>query len=128
MIGHTQPRRIAARTIAARLAEELKSPLGEAVGFKIRFTDKTQDSTFIKLMTDGILLAETQGDRFLEQYEVLIIDEAHERSLNIDFLLGYLYQISAQATGVTRHYYFGHDRRPKIWRTFRYGVWASPDD
>ncbi len=93
MIGHTQPRRIAARTIANRLAEELKTTVGEAVGFKIRFTDKTRPDTFIKLMTDGILLAETQGDRFLEQYEVLIIDEAHERSLNIDFLLGFLHQL-----------------------------------
>ena len=93
MIGHTQPRRIAARTIASRLADELHTSLGDAVGFKIRFTDKTDQRTYIKLMTDGILLAETQGDRFLEQYEVLIIDEAHERSLNIDFLLGFLYQL-----------------------------------
>ncbi|MEM7312033.1 MAG: AAA family ATPase [Planctomycetota bacterium] len=93
MIGHTQPRRIAARTIANRLAEELSTTVGEAVGFKIRFTDKTKPDTFIKLMTDGILLAETQGDRFLEQYEVLIIDEAHERSLNSDFLLGFIHQL-----------------------------------
>ncbi len=93
LIGHTQPRRIAARSIASRLAEELAVPLGEAVGFKVRFTDQTRDETYIKLMTDGILLAETQRDRFLEQYEVIIIDEAHERSLNIDFLLGYLYQL-----------------------------------
>ncbi len=90
MIGHTQPRRIAARSVAARLAEELRQPLGQDVGFKIRFTDKTSLRTYIKLMTDGILLAETQGDRYLEQYEVIILDEAHERSLNIDFLLGYL--------------------------------------
>lgn len=90
MIGHTQPRRIAARSIADRLADELQCQLGQAVGFKIRFTDRTDPATFIKLMTDGILLAETQGDRFLEQYEVLIVDEAHERSLNIDFLLGYI--------------------------------------
>jgi ATP-dependent helicase HrpA len=89
-IGHTQPRRIAARAIAARLAEELGSPLGRDVGFKIRFTDTTQPATYIKLMTDGILLAETQHDRFLEQYDTLIVDEAHERSLNIDFLVGYL--------------------------------------
>ncbi len=93
LIGHTQPRRIAARSIASRLAEELAVPLGEAVGFKIRFTDQTRDETYIKLMTDGILLAETQRDRLLEQYEVIIIDEAHERSLNIDFLLGYLSQL-----------------------------------
>jgi len=90
LIGHTQPRRIAARTIATRVADELQVQLGAEVGFKIRFTDKTNPSTYIKLMTDGILLAETQGDRFLDQYSVLIIDEAHERSLNVDFLLGYL--------------------------------------
>lgn len=89
-IGHTQPRRIAARSVAARVAEELKSSVGEAVGFKIRFTDSTSPQTYIKLMTDGILLAETQSDRFLEQYDTIIVDEAHERSLNIDFLLGYL--------------------------------------
>lgn len=91
MIGHTQPRRIAARSVAARIAEELKSPLGEAVGYKIRFQDSTKANTFIKLMTDGIMLAEAAGDRFLEQYEVIILDEAHERSLNIDFLLGMLH-------------------------------------
>ncbi len=90
LIGHTQPRRIAARAIAARVAEELGSPLGRDVGFKVRFTDATQPATYIKLMTDGILLAETQQDRFLDQYDTLIVDEAHERSLNIDFLLGYL--------------------------------------
>ena len=90
MIGHTQPRRLAARNVAARIAEELNTPLGERVGFQVRFHDQVSDSTQIKLMTDGILLAETQHDRFLDQYEVLIIDEAHERSLNIDFLLGYI--------------------------------------
>lgn len=89
-IGHTQPRRIAARSVAARLAEELQSRVGEAVGFKVRFTDATGPSSYVKLMTDGILLAETQGDRDLRQYDTLIVDEAHERSLNIDFLLGYL--------------------------------------
>jgi len=93
LIGHTQPRRIAARSVAARIAEELASPLGRHVGFKIRFTDATQPETYIKLMTDGILLAETQGDRFLDQYDTIIIDEAHERSLNIDFLLGYLQRL-----------------------------------
>ena len=92
-IGHTQPRRIAARSIAARVASQLKSPLGQAVGFKIRFDDKTSDTTYLKLMTDGILLAETQSDRFLDQYELIIIDEAHERSLNIDFLIGNLKRI-----------------------------------
>ena len=90
VIGHTQPRRLAARSVAARIAEELGTPLGGAVGCKVRFGDQTSDRTCIKLMTDGILLAETQGDRDLRQYDTIIIDEAHERSLNIDFLLGYL--------------------------------------
>ena len=90
LIGCTQPRRIAARTIANRVASELSSPLGHAVGYKVRFSDRLSAETYIKFMTDGILLAETQSDRFLEAYDTLIIDEAHERSLNIDFLLGYL--------------------------------------
>jgi len=93
LIGHTQPRRIAARSVAARIAQELESPLGQAVGFKVRFLDRLSENTYIKLMTDGILLAETQNDRYLEQYDTIIIDEAHERSLNIDFLLGYLKQL-----------------------------------
>ncbi|MBW8740846.1 MAG: ATP-dependent RNA helicase HrpA [Streptomyces turgidiscabies] len=94
MIGHTQPRRIAARTVAERIADELDTPLGEAVGWKVRFTDQVnQDATVIKLMTDGILLAEIQTDRELRAYDTIIIDEAHERSLNIDFLLGYLAQL-----------------------------------
>ena len=93
LIGHTQPRRLAARSVATRIAEELGTPLGEAVGYKVRFSDHTKTSSYIKLMTDGILLAELQGDRFLDQYDTLIIDEAHERSLNIDFLLGYLKQL-----------------------------------
>ncbi len=94
MIGHTQPRRIAARTVAERVAEEMDTPLGEAVGWKVRFTDQVNpESTFIKLMTDGILLAEIQTDRELRAYDTIIIDEAHERSLNIDFLLGYLAQL-----------------------------------
>jgi ATP-dependent helicase HrpA len=94
MIGHTQPRRIAARTVAERVAEELNTPLGEAVGWKVRFTDQVNpDATFVKLMTDGILLAEIQTDRELRAYDTIIIDEAHERSLNIDFLLGYLAQL-----------------------------------
>lgn len=90
MIGHTQPRRIAARSVAARIADELRTPLGRDVGYKVRFGDKTSPGNFIKVMTDGILLAETQADRDLLQYDTIIIDEAHERSLNIDFLLGYL--------------------------------------
>ena len=89
-IGHTQPRRIAARTVATRIAEELGQAIGQAVGYKVRFRDKTIADGFVKLMTDGILLAEIQHDRFLDDYDTLIIDEAHERSLNIDFLLGYL--------------------------------------
>jgi len=93
MIGHTQPRRLAARTVANRIAEELDSELGTSVGYKIRFNDNVSKQSYIKLMTDGILLAEIQQDRFLNQYDVLIIDEAHERSLNIDFILGYLKQL-----------------------------------
>jgi ATP-dependent helicase HrpA len=90
LIGHTQPRRIAASTVANRIAEELDSELGEIVGYRVRFTDKVGENSYIKLMTDGILLAEIQQDRFLTKYDTIIIDEAHERSLNIDFLLGYL--------------------------------------
>ncbi|MCE1177123.1 MAG: ATP-dependent RNA helicase HrpA [Burkholderiales bacterium] len=93
LIGHTQPRRLAATSTAKRIAEELNSELGQIVGYKIRFADKLQKSASIKLMTDGILLAETQTDRLLRQYDTIIIDEAHERSLNIDFLLGYLKEI-----------------------------------
>ncbi len=89
-IGHTQPRRIAARAVAARIADELHTSIGELLGYQVRFSDHCSDHTLIKLMTDGILLAEIQHDRFLDQYDALIIDEAHERSLNIDFLLGYL--------------------------------------
>ncbi len=93
LIGHTQPRRLAATSVAKRIADELKSPLGEVVGYKVRFQDRLQPGASVKLMTDGILLAETQGDPDLRQYDTLIIDEAHERSLNIDFLLGYLRQL-----------------------------------
>src|SRR6266480_2452520 len=89
-IGHTQPRRIAARTVAERIAEELGTEVGAAVGYKVRFTDKSSDHTNVKVMTDGILLTEMQHDRQLLRYDTLIIDEAHERSLNIDFILGYL--------------------------------------
>lgn len=92
-IGHTQPRRIAARSIATRLTEELGSQGSKQVGYKVRFHDSTDDRTLVKVMTDGVLLAETQTDRFLDQYDTLIIDEAHERSLNIDFLLGYLHRL-----------------------------------
>ncbi|MGZ8916463.1 MAG: helicase-related protein, partial [Methylobacter sp.] len=89
-IGHTQPRRIAARTVADRIAEELGEPIGKSVGYKIRFNDKTHADSLVKLMTDGILLAESQNDPYLNQYDTIIIDEAHERSLNIDFLIGYM--------------------------------------
>lgn len=95
-IGHTQPRRIAARSLAARIAEELQSPLGATVGYKVRFQDHVHDSTYVKVMTDGILLAEIQSDPELREYDTLILDEAHERSLNIDFLLGYLHQLLPQ--------------------------------
>ncbi|GAB2670499.1 ATP-dependent RNA helicase HrpA [Arenimonas aestuarii] len=96
LIGCTQPRRIAARAVARRVAEELQVPMGGAVGYQVRFTDNVGDDTFIKFMTDGILLAEIQSDRWLSKYDTLIIDEAHERSLNIDFLLGYLKQLVAR--------------------------------
>ncbi len=93
MIGHTQPRRIAARTIAGRVADELSVPLGREVGYQVRFSDVTSPQTYVKLMTDGLLLAESTTDRWLNRYDTLIIDEAHERSLNIDFLLGYLHRL-----------------------------------
>src|SRR3954468_14510313 len=92
-IGHTQPRRIAARTVAERIAEELSVPLGDAVGYRVRFGDHAGEDTAIRLMTDGILLAEIQNDRELWRYDTIIVDEAHERSLNIDFILGYLKQL-----------------------------------
>ena len=94
MIGHTQPRRLAARTVAARVAEEMRVPLGQEVGYAVRFSDQTGPLTLVKLVTDGLLLTEIRRDRFLENYDVIIVDEAHERSLNIDFLLGHLKQIS----------------------------------
>ncbi|PWI34755.1 ATP-dependent RNA helicase HrpA [Vibrio albus] len=93
LIGHTQPRRLAARSVASRIAEETGTKLGELVGYKVRFNDQISDNTQIKLMTDGILLAEIQHDRYLNQYDTIIIDEAHERSLNIDFILGYLKEL-----------------------------------
>src|SRR5690606_21189249 len=96
MIGCTQPRRIAARAVARRVAEELQVPLGGAVGYQVRFTEQVGEQTAVKFMTDGILLAEIQSDPWLSRYDTLIIDEAHERSLNIDFLLGYLKQLLAR--------------------------------
>src|SRR5688572_19501226 len=99
-IGHTQPRRIAARSVAARIAHELGSELGGLVGYKVRFQEKLRPDSAIKLMTDGILLAETQGDPELAEYAALIVDEAHERSVNIDFLLGYLKNLVARRSGL----------------------------
>ena len=96
LIGHTQPRRLAAASVANRIAEELHCELGQGVGYQVRFNEILSSGTYLKLMTDGILLAEIQQDRFLNKYEVLIIDEAHERSLNIDFLLGFLKQLLAR--------------------------------
>src|SRR5436309_731067 len=96
LIGHTQPRRIAARSVASRIAQELGTTVGELVGYKVRFTDRTRPDAYIKLMTDGILLAETQSDRRLAAYDTIIVDEAHERSLNIDFLLGYLKRLQRE--------------------------------
>ncbi|MGL5006629.1 MAG: ATP-dependent RNA helicase HrpA [Plesiomonas sp.] len=93
VIGHTQPRRLAARSVANRIADELKTQMGSTVGYKVRFNDQVSDNTLVKLMTDGILLAEIQNDRYLTQYDTIIIDEAHERSLNIDFILGYLREL-----------------------------------
>ncbi|HXR40792.1 MAG TPA: AAA family ATPase, partial [Acidothermaceae bacterium] len=93
MIGHTQPRRIAARAVSERIAEELQAPLGGAIGYQVRFTDRASADTLVKVMTDGILLAEMQRDRLLRSYDTIIVDEAHERSLNIDFILGYLKQL-----------------------------------
>ncbi|HEY3460531.1 MAG TPA: ATP-dependent RNA helicase HrpA, partial [Casimicrobiaceae bacterium] len=124
LIGHTQPRRIAARSLAARLAKELGTQVGDAVGYKVRFTDRTRPEAFVKLMTDGILLAETQGDPDLLRYDTIIIDEAHERTLNIDFLLGYLARLlerrddlkvivtsaTIDAERFARH--FAHDGQP----------------
>src|SRR5829696_501351 len=95
-IAHTQPRRLAARTVAERIADELKVPLGSAVGYAVRFNDKSGENTLLRLCTDGLLLAEIQNDRLLRRYDTIIVDEAHERSLNIDFLLGYLKRILPQ--------------------------------
>ena len=138
-IGHTQPRRIAASTVANRIAEELNSPLGEAVGYQVRFTDQSTENTFIKVMTDGILLAEIQNDPFLNRYDTLIIDEAHERSLNIDFLLGYLKQllpkrpdlklIITSATIDLQRFSAHFDNAPIIevsGRTYPVEVWYRP--
>jgi ATP-dependent helicase HrpA len=139
LIGHTQPRRIAANTVATRVAEELGSPLGETVGYQVRFTEQASDNTLIKVMTDGILLAEIQQDPTLGRYDTLIIDEAHERSLNIDFLLGYLKQllkkrpdlklIITSATIDVERFSRHFDNAPVIevsGRTYPVDVWYRP--
>src|ERR1035437_7703940 len=100
LIGHTQPRRIAARSVAERIAEELNTELGTAVGYQVRFTDHSSATTLVKVMTDGILLAEMQRDRDLRRYDTIIIDEAHERSLNVDFIIGYLKQLLPRRPGL----------------------------
>src|SRR5918997_878824 len=144
MVGHTQPRRLAARTVAERIADELDVPVGGVVGWKVRFTDRASDNTLVKVMTDGILLAEIQSDRLLRQYDTLIIEEAHERSLNIDFVLGYLKQLLARrpdlkviitsATIETERFSRHFDDAPVVevsGRTYpvevRYRPWDSDD-
>ncbi len=119
LIGHTQPRRVAARTIAERIAEELGTELGTIVGYTVRFTDRVSDATLVKVMTDGILLAEIQHDRQLSRYDTLIIDEAHERSLNVDFLLGYLKQLLPQAARSQGDRDVGDDRHGPLRRALR---------
>src|SRR5438128_10785908 len=112
-IGHTQPRRIAARSVAARIAEEVGTELGGVVGCKVRFHDQVGPRTALRLMTDGILLAETQGDRELREYHSMILDEAHERSMNIDFRVGYVQRLVARRTslrGVVTYATIGHER------------------
>ena len=109
-IGHTQPRRIAARSVAERIAEEMQVELGDLVGYQVRFTDHSSDATRVKVMTDGILLAEMQRDRDLRRYDTIIIDEAHERSLNIDFILGYLKQLLPASARPQGHRHVGDDR------------------
>ena len=113
-IAHTQPRRIAARTIAERIAEELEVPLGTTVGYKVRFTDKVQDDTRVALMTDGILLNEIHRDRLLRRYDTIIVDEAHERSLNVDFLIGYLDAGAAEAPRPARDRHERDDRSAEL--------------
>ncbi len=109
LIGCTQPRRIAAQAMADRVAEELNTPLGSVVGYQVRFREKLNKDGIVKFMTDGILLAETTHDRNLNAYDTIIIDEAHERSLNIDFLLGYLEAVTTPASRSAHYYYLGHD-------------------
>ena len=118
-IAHTQPRRLAARTVAERIADELDVPLGEAVGYAVRFNDRSGEDTLLRLMTDGLLLAEIQRDRLLRRYDTIIVDEAHERSLNIDFLLGYLKRILPAAAGPEGDRHVGDDRPGALRRALR---------
>ena len=122
LIGHTQPRRIAASSVAKRIAEELNTPLGEVVGYKVRFQDRLSRDASVKLMTDGILLAETQGRPAAQAYDTIIIDEAHERSLNIDFLLGYLRAAAAAAARPEGDRDLGDDRRRALRAALRVGA------
>ena len=110
---------MAARTVAERIAEELDTELGDAVGYTVRFTDQVSDRTYVKLMTDGILLAEIQRDRMLRRYDTLIIDEAHERSLNIDFILGYLAQLLPPPTRSQGHHHVGDHRSRALRQALR---------
>ena len=128
VIGHTQPRRIAASSIARRIAQELGTPLGDVVGFKVRFNDETRRGASVKLMTDGILLAESQADPLLTQYDTLIIDEAHERSLNIDFLLGYLRQLLPRRPDLKADHHVGDDRCRALRAALRIGGGARAGD
>ena len=121
-IGHTQPRRIAARTVAERIAEELGTELGDLVGYQVRFTRQASRATRLKVMTDGVLLAEISRDRDLRRYDTIIVDEAHERSLNIDFLLGYLRQLTSPAPRPEDHHHLGHHRHERFAAHF-----AGPD-
>ncbi len=120
LIGHTQPRRLAARTVAERIAEELGVDIGQEVGFQVRFTGEVSRNTKVKLMTDGILLAEIQRDKLLRKYNAIIIDEAHERSLNIDFILGYLQADPAAAPGPEGHHHLGHHRSRAVRQALRH--------
>ena len=119
LIGHTQPRRIAARSVAERIAEELEVELGGAIGYQVRFTDQSSDNTLVKVMTDGILLNEMQRDRLLRKYDTIIIDEAHERSLNIDFILGYLKQLLPAAPRPQGRHHLGDHRPAALRRALR---------
>ena len=125
-IGHTQPRRLAARTVAQRIADELGTPLGDAVGYTVRFTDQASDRTLVKLMTDGILLAEIQRDRRLLRYDTLILDEAHERSLNVDFLLGIPPRTTAATARPEGDRHLRDDRAGTLCRALRWSrIWIQ---